>query len=404
MMKFLLIPGNNSLSHVAKCLALEAELVNRGHQVLIAVSEKHSPFLGRMNVVHTVLPDIQEVDDGPAPSLEWFRSIERIRFCIQAEVDLMARYQPDRVLGVFRFTTKMAANALGIDFDGLICGCMLTDHDEVLGFGPDDAGEASQAEYLDNFFRFAGRKISRAAALLGLPPVEDARTMLDGRRTFLWDFPEFMPLPHQPQRIHVGPLQWHHWPNADPEPPSHIDGGRPLALISFGTCCASRPAAQKLADCLIDMGYNVLVAAGGQNDLMQIRSDKERLTIWPFAPLKPLIGRAALVVSHGGQMTLFESLAQGVPVVVMPFQPEQAHNGVCLERLGCGRRLIPAVAYKGNSTVYLEALAGRKRNEIRDAIQVLTRHPDTPTRLAQFKKIMHKYTGAAQMAELMERP
>ena len=39
-MKFLLIPGNNALPHVAECLALEIELNARGHQVLIAVTKK----------------------------------------------------------------------------------------------------------------------------------------------------------------------------------------------------------------------------------------------------------------------------------------------------------------------------------------------------------------------------
>lgn len=401
-MKFLLIPGNNSLSHVAKCLALEAELSGRGHQVLIAVSQKHSSFIDRLHITHAVLPDIQEADDGPAPSWEWFRSIDRIQACIQAEIDLMRRYRPDRVVGVFRFTAKAAAAAVGIDYYTLSCGCMLTDHNEVLGFGPDDAGAGCQAEYLDNFFLFAGRKLSRAAAHFGVDGVTDARAMLEGRRTFLWDFPEFMPLPDRPDRIHIGPLQWDHWPETRQAPPPHMNSGRPLALISFGTCCAGRPAAQHLTDGLIDQGYNVMVAAGGQPDLMRLRPNTGRMMIWPFAPLKPLIRRAAVVISHGGQMTLFESLAQGVPVIVMPFQPEQAHNGVCLERLGCGRRLIPAVAYRGDSAVYLDELATRSHSQINKIIQSVTHHPDIPARLAKFKGLMRNYCGAAQMADLME--
>jgi hypothetical protein len=43
-MRCLLIPGNNSLSHVAKCLAIRELLINRGkgHVVLIAVTQKNS--------------------------------------------------------------------------------------------------------------------------------------------------------------------------------------------------------------------------------------------------------------------------------------------------------------------------------------------------------------------------
>ncbi len=404
MMNFLLIPGNNSLSHVAKCLAVETELLGRGHRVLIAVARKHAPFMERLNKAHAVLPDIQETDDGPAPSWEWFRNIDRIRGCIQAEIDLMDQYRPDRVLGVFRFTTRIAAAVAGIGYDSLVCGCMLPDHGEVLGYSPGEPGAAQQAEYLDNFFRFAGRKVSRVAVQMGAAPVDDARSLLEGRRTFLWDFPEFMPLPHQPHRHHVGPLRWDRWPGTDPERTSRIDGHRPLALISFGTCCASRPAAQKLVDCLLAQGYQVLMAAGGQPDLMRVTADNGRLTLWPFAPLKTLIGQAALVVSHGGQMTLFEALEQGVPVVVMPFQPEQAHNGVCLERLGCGRRLIPAAAYKGDSQVYVDALAALDPARIRETVDTLMHHPETPSQLARARTMLGAYPGAARLAELLERP
>lgn len=402
-MKFLLIPGNNSLSHVAKSLALEAELSGRGHQVLIAVSKKHSSFLDQLHIVHVVIPDIQEADDGPVPSWEWFRRVDRIQACIQAEIDLMTQYRPDRVLGIFRFTAKVAAAVAGVDYDALVCGCMLRDHNEVLGFAPGDPGAGDQAEYLKNFFSFAGRKIVRAAEHFGITVEADARAMLEGQHTFLWDFPEFMPLPHRSGRLHVGPLQWGHWSGTGRAPRLPAEVKRPMALISFGTCCASRPSAQKLVDCLLDQGYHVMVAAGGQPDLMQLRSDSGHMTLCSFAPLKPLISRADLVISHGGQMTLFESMAQGVPVLVMPFQPEQAHNGICLERLGCGRRLIPAVTYKGDSAVYVAALAARGRLQINEAIQSVTLDPETPIRLAKYKALIGAYRGAESIADIMEQ-
>jgi UDP:flavonoid glycosyltransferase YjiC (YdhE family) len=118
-MKFLLLPGNNSLSHVTKCLAMEEALSARGHQVLIAASRKHASFLRLLPCRHTVLPDIQEVDDGAAPSLAWFRRPERIRACIEAEIALLKAYRPDRILGVFRFTAKAAAAVCGIPYDSL---------------------------------------------------------------------------------------------------------------------------------------------------------------------------------------------------------------------------------------------------------------------------------------------
>ncbi len=97
--KILLIPGNNSLSHVAKCLAIREELLVRGHEARVAVSRRHSCFLDKFSLDHAVLPDIQENDESGFPSVEWFRQPKHIIDCINAEVALLKEFQPDRVLG-----------------------------------------------------------------------------------------------------------------------------------------------------------------------------------------------------------------------------------------------------------------------------------------------------------------
>jgi UDP:flavonoid glycosyltransferase YjiC (YdhE family) len=85
-------------------------------------------------------------------------------------------------------------------------------------------------------------------------------------------------------------------------------------------------------------------------------------------------------------MTVFEALQNRVPVIVMPFQPEQAHSGVCLERIGCGRRLIPPQPFQGNSSVYIEAFNRMTDNEIKSKIRELTDDPKIGERLSEVKK------------------
>jgi UDP-N-acetylglucosamine:LPS N-acetylglucosamine transferase len=126
------------------------------------------------------------------------------------------------------------------------------------------------------------------------------------------------------------------------------------------------------------------------------------IRIWPFVPLDQLLCHTALVACHGGQMTIFESLQQSVPVLVMPFQPEQAHNGVCLERIGCGRRLVPAVAFEGCADVYREALNHLSPGWIHAAITALTDDPQTPQRLATVANTLRRLSGAPLLAQMME--
>ncbi len=401
--KYLLMPGNNSLSHVVKCLAVGDVLTARGHEVRIAVSRKHSRFLQKQSLEHFVLPDIQETDESGFPSVEWFRQPRLITDCINEEVRLLRAYQPDRVVGVFRFTLSSSARIAGVPYDSLICGCMIPDSPEVMGFAEGEQGREVQRIILDGFFRYAGARLGAALPAVGLPRSKgDIRHMLKGERTFLWDFPEFAPLPQQRDLIHVGPLAWNNWPYDSVDTGVLNQGGGPLAVVAFGTCTTCLGTVKRIITVLLDMGYRVLLAAGGQPELLSILPKEPRVTTCAFAPLHRILPHAALLVTHGGQMTVFEALQEGVPVLVMPFQPEQAHNGLCLERLGCGKRLVSAEPFQGNSTVYLNALERMTDAEIGAKISSLVLHPQIKGRLAETREVIRRYGGAQALADSLE--
>lgn len=400
--RFLLIPGNNSLSHVAKCLALRQALLGRGHEALLAVSRKSAGFLERLGVEHAVLPDIQENDDAGLPTVEWFRDGARIAACIDAEIELLKRFRPDRAVGVFRFTLKASAQAADVPFDSLASGCLLPGGSDVLGFSDGEPGRASQQIILDGFYEYAGAKISREFARFGIAPVRDARSFLVGENTLLWDFPQFSRAPELPGVVHVGPVTWNHWPYDPLEVSALKLNGSPLAIVAFGTCASYAGVAGRIVRLLVGMGYHVVVAAGGQQIFLDSVPGSGRVTVCSFAPLHELFPHASLLVTHGGQMTVFEALQHKVPVAVMPFQPEQAHNGVCLERLGCGRRLIPSQCFQGNPAVYLDALNGRSDAEIAADIAALTDDPAVPARLAAVKAIMDGYRSVDAAADRLE--
>lgn len=401
--KYLLVPGNSSLSHVVKCLAVGEVLTARGHEVRVAVSRKSSRFLQKLSLEHFVLPDIQEADESGFPSVEWFRQPRLITDCINEEVRLLRSYQPDRVVGVFRFTLKSSARIAGVPYDSLICGCMLPDSPEVMGFAEGEPGRENQRIILDGFFRYAGARLGAALPAAGLPrSSDDIRHMLKGERTFLWDFPEFAPLPQQPDLIHVGPLSWKHWPydNVDTGVLSRGDG--PLAVVAFGTCTFCLNAVKRIITVLLARGYRILLAAGGQPELLSILPNDPRVITCAFAPLHQILPHAALLVTHGGQMTVFEALQEEVPVLVMPFQPEQAHNGVCLERLGCGKRLVSAEPFQGNSTVYMNALDRMTDDEIGAGISGLVLHPHIKSRLSETRDTIGRYGGVHALADSLE--
>jgi hypothetical protein len=85
----------------------------------------------------------------------------------------------------------------------------------------------------------------------------------------------------------------------------------------------------------------------------------------------------------------------------MPFQPEQAHNAVCLKRLGCGDQLVPAQSFRGDPEVYLEAFRRRDDREIKSVIRGLVEDPRTAERLAAVREVLGKYDGTASLTSLI---
>jgi UDP:flavonoid glycosyltransferase YjiC (YdhE family) len=368
--------------------------------VLIAVSRKSAGFLERLGVTHAVLPDIQENDDAGLPTVEWFRDGARIAGCIDAEIDLLKRFRPDRAVGVFRFTLKASAQAADVPFDSLASGCLLPGGSEVLGYSDGEPGRASQQIILDGFYGYAGEDLARDRRRHR--PVQDARSFLVGEHTLLWDFPEFAAAPDIPGVMHVGPITWDHWPYDPVDIDALTEKEAPLAVVAFGTCAAQTAVAERIVNILVRLGYHVLLAAGGQQALLDKIPGNGHVTVCSFAPLHEIFPHASLLVTHGGQMTVFEALKHEVPVMVMPFQPEQAHNGVCLERLGCGSRLIPSQCFQGNPAVYLDALNGRSDAEIAADIAAFTKDPALPGRLVAVKAVMDGYRSVDAVADRLE--
>jgi UDP:flavonoid glycosyltransferase YjiC (YdhE family) len=147
----------------------------------------------------------------------------------------------------------------------------------------------------------------------GLNQIEDIRFALKGERTFLWDFPEFLPIQKTPGTTHIGPIDFHHWPYDPVDLDSILESKYPIAVISFGTCVTNNATILRIVKILIDLGYKVIIAAGGQQEMLNINLADPRVVILKYAPLHQIFPHTSLLVTHGGQMTVFEALKTESP-------------------------------------------------------------------------------------------
>ena len=106
-----------------------------------------------------------------------------------------------------------------------------------------------------------------------------------------------------------------------------------------------------------------------------------------YAPQLELIRRASLTISHGGLNTTLESLAQGVPVVVLPVTYDQPGVGARVEWTGVGRS-IPV----GRLTV----------DRLRDAVRVVLGDPAYRERAGRIQSSIEAADGLNRAADLIE--
>lgn len=402
MSRFLLEPCNNTLSHVGKCLALREVLQARNHEVFLAVSPARAAFLDSIGVAdYFVLPDVQEADGGTAPTFAWFRP-ERVRHCVRAELELLRRIRPDRVLGVFRFTGAVSAALAGVPYDSLVCGSMTPACPDVLGFDDGEPGAEEQRAFLGFFRQTCAQRMRPAILDFGLMPVDDAWQLLVGERTFLWDFPEFQRLLPAPGYHHVGPVHWTGWPRP-PGAGGVLDRlAGPVAYLAFGTGFVPPRLLRHLIAVLWRMDYSVALALGGQAAAAELPVASSRLAVFDFLPVEEVLPRASVVVCHGGQGLIFDAMSRRIPVFVLPLQLEQAHNGVCVERLGCGRRLVRGEVFAGQSDFSAGLFQGRPVAEIADEMQAFMADPLRPACLARAADRVCGYAGVVALADGLE--
>ncbi|MGE0504239.1 MAG: glycosyltransferase [Solirubrobacterales bacterium] len=139
----------------------------------------------------------------------------------------------------------------------------------------------------------------------------------------------------------------HHWHNlqacvrdtdaAWDVPEAMRDGSDPLIYLSMGSLgSADVELMRKLIAELADRPYRVIVSKGPQAREIELAANMAGAEFLPQTSILPKID---LVITHGGNNTVTESLHFGKPMVVLPIFWDQHDNAQRIEETGFGVRL-----------------------------------------------------------------
>ena len=163
-------------------------------------------------------------------------------------------------------------------------------------------------------------------------------------------------------------------------------GPGPLLYLSLGSLgSADVGLMQRLIDTLGATEYSVIVSMGPQHEELRLAPNMSGAE---FLPQPAILPEVDLVITHGGNNTVTESLHFGKPMVVLPLFWDQHDNAQRMDELGLGRRLD---TYRHDPV------------ELVDAIESLLADSELPRRLSAISARLEAEPGTAKAADLIER-
>ncbi len=157
---------------------------------------------------------------------------------------------------------------------------------------------------------------------------------------------------------------------------------RPLVLVAFGSLVSHPPAVyQAITSALTaDEATFVVVLKDLLGDPF-VASLPPHVIVAEWVPQLQLLARSALMINHGGANSVLESLAHGVPVVVVPITQEQELVGTLVTDAGLGVSLPAAEITPERCREVFRRLLTRDAPE-RAAARALAGHRDGAARAA----------------------
>ena len=154
-----------------------------------------------------------------------------------------------------------------------------------------------------------------------------------------------------------------------------------LSLGSLGS--ADVELMNRLVRVLAETPHRYVVSKGPQHEQIELA---ENMTGEEFLPQPAILPIADLVITHGGNNTVTESIHVGKPMVVLPLFWDQYDNAQRMHELGFGVRL-PTYEFDDD--------------ELRDAIDRLLSNQPLHARLGQISERLRASPGTIKAAELI---
>ncbi|HET7416988.1 MAG TPA: nucleotide disphospho-sugar-binding domain-containing protein [Solirubrobacterales bacterium] len=403
------------------CVGIGNVLRGRGHRVVFIVEESFAGTLEAQGFEERLMRLTPPPETEEAPGQFWkdfirdtapvFRKSTREQLAefiaptFEALVD-GARYVDERLLEIIdELEPDLIVEDNVVGFPALLaCGrpwarivsCNPTevkDPDVPPPFSGLPSGDRSGWEDFWAAYRDAHRELhasfSEFCQERGAPPLPTDEFIHESPWLNMYLYPDEV---DYPRARPLGPT-WHNLQASvratDPawELPEKLRGGdEPLLYLSLGSLgSADVELMEKLVAELAGAPYRVVVSKGPQASEFELADNMDGAE---FLPQTEILPKVDLVITHGGNNTVTESLYFGKPMIVLPIFWDQHDNAQRIDETGFGVRL----------DTY-----GHTGEELTGAIERLLGDDRLAARLARTSRRLQEARGTEVAADLIER-
>ncbi|MCD2451335.1 hypothetical protein GO003_013130 [Methylicorpusculum oleiharenae] len=394
-MKIVAVANAHALAHVSRLLEIAKILKMHEHEIVFAGYGKFLQIARDAGFEIEVLPYIsieQIIKAVRSQKLNELYRFTELESFIKAEIDFLKRVKPDLVLIDNRPTARTSADYCGIKTVSVLNVHMSSfrklpffspgDYMGLLGF-LDPIETKIECYFYD---RFVMNDLNKVRKKMGLKPYFGNQHE-EGDLSLFADIPEFNPVSHLANHTrYVGPITWH---NDFPAPAclDKLEKNRKTIYVSLGSE-SLEGLVEELGE-LTSLGVQIIVACGKLPK--QWNQDlPPHFFLEEYVNTDKVLTKCDLVCCHGGNGTLYQALAFGLPVVAVATHAEQYIGAKRIEQLGLGRALTLDRVRKKGILVLKQALAEvLYSSEIRN-------------RTIHFAEILQQWQGAKTAAALIE--
>lgn len=339
--KYLFFPIEIGLAHICRSLAIAEELVARGHTVYFALPKRKWKLFSHTTVTLVSIESYVAADDF-GMNVKLFRDPKLIDRVVSEELALIDKYNPDAVIVDFRISAFAAATIRGIRTFAIFVG-------DGLPYGA-HLPNPGLPPWAYRLFRNVFPKLYDVASRWYLNPFikymrnHGVHTTFDAwMRAVTYIVPEapfYMPPASSTLQVHhTGTLGWYTFDN--PIPPwldKMCPDGRTV-YVSFGGTGFDKNKPIEICMALVKKGYRVIVTTGSISNPSDYPSHPN-LFVTTFLPGNIISKKIDVLVCHGGYGTMMDAIQCGVPVVAIPFNPDQILHAARMQELGLAKSLL----------------------------------------------------------------